>query len=80
MKILQILHCLACKHNRHNPEVKKTGIIFYRFRCYNEDSKRKNGEYRIINKRLVTKGKIPGWCKLEDYKKQWTAKNGANGI
>jgi len=42
---------------------------YYRYKCKNPESLRKNGNYRIINKAKASKGIIPGWCKLEDYYK-----------
>ena len=38
-----------------------------RFRCYNPDTVRGNGSYRIINRDTAMKGSFPGWCKLEAY-------------
>ena len=65
IKIDKVWHCIACRFNKFYPA---QSFKISRFRCINDDAKTKNGNYRIINKELVMKGKIPGWCKLEDYK------------
>ena len=41
-----------------------------RFRCHNPKATRKNGNYRIINRKLAFSGKFPSWCPLEDYKEK----------
>jgi len=61
-KALKIDHCIVCLFNRF-----KTGQKIDRFKCINDDAKRKNGSYRIIDKDIVMEGKIPGWCPLDDW-------------
>ncbi|MCK5566462.1 MAG: hypothetical protein KAI62_01035 [Actinomycetia bacterium] len=68
MKILKIEHCHNCKfYQYHRDEIT---MRIKRFKCYNPDNKRKNGNYRIINRRLAFSGKIPKWCRLEDWPKK----------
>ena len=67
-KALKIEHCTICLFNKFYPKVKFVpGRKIERFRCINDDNKRKDGAYRIIDKDVVMEGEIPGWCKLEDY-------------
>jgi len=75
-KALKIEHCIICLFNKFYPEVKDPGNnllerLFFdtpsRFKCINDDAKRKNGNHRIISKDIIEKGKIPGWCPLDDY-------------
>jgi len=62
--MMKIGICNICKFFRFEwPDVKQVS----RFRCINPESKRKNGNSRIINRKMVLSGKIPGWCGLEDY-------------
>ena len=67
MKVLKFERCNYCIFFRFlAPEIK--GKIVNRFRCYNPKAIRKNGNYRIINRKLAFSGKFPSWCPLEDYK------------
>ena len=67
MKIMKIGICNSCKFYRFEwPDVKQVS----RFRCTNPESKRKNGNYRIINRDIAMGGKFPKWCDLEDYKNE----------
>ena len=62
--MLKLEHCFNCKDNKffHDPEKKLN-----RFKCKNVEARRKNGNYRILNKRAIMWGHFPGWCPLEDY-------------
>jgi len=62
LKIDKIECCITCRFNKffHEPRIN-------RFKCLNDDSKRKNGNYRIINRKIALSDKFPGWCTLEDY-------------
>lgn len=64
MKILKIRHCGECKNYRctYDYDVGVSRILCQHSAWAN----RKNGS-RIINKRLAMKGKIPWWCRLENY-------------
>ena len=70
MKILKIEHCSKCEYFNYLPV--NDSFPYHskisRFKCYNLESVRGNGNYRIINRKLALKGEIPNWCKLEDYK------------
>ncbi len=64
MKMLKIESCHSCKHYKFEwPDYKIPG----RFKCYYHKNLRKNGKARIMNRKNVYRGIIPGWCKLEDY-------------
>ena len=63
MKIVLLKECLKCEYNQCS-----SGPKTNRFNCMNPEARRKNGNYRIINKELLMLGKFPKWCKLEDYK------------
>jgi len=75
IKIEKLYNCRMCQYFRYNiGRVKKPfldamgGKRINRYKCFNSDNKRKNGEYHIISRDIVNKGEIPRWCKLEDYK------------
>lgn len=74
MKMLKIEHCYNCKYYQYTRD--KDNMKIKRFNCYNLENKRKNGNYRIINRRLAFSGKIPRWCNLEDYKNNKNNKEG----
>ena len=65
MKMLKIEHCFNCKYNDFFPDPKKR---LNRFKCKNNKVIRKNGNYRILNKKIIMWGHFPKWCPLEDYK------------
>ena len=58
---MRIHYCIACKYNRYFME---TAPI--RAKCCNPKAKTKKGNFRILNKRLITLGHFPKWCPLED--------------
>ena len=64
LKLMRIHYCIACKWNKFFLGDKTNKIN--RFRCTNLDSRRKNGSFRIINRKLAFSGKFPKWCPLED--------------
>ena len=62
---MKIHHCLpACQFNKFFLGDKTNKIN--RFKCTNPDAKRKNGSFRILNKRIIMRGHFPKWCPLED--------------
>jgi hypothetical protein len=61
MKMMKIERCNYCRFFKF-----KTGIKLNRFKCYNPDTRRKNKNYRIINKDIAMSGKFPLWCSLAD--------------
>lgn len=67
VKIKKVRYCQECDFFNFVREGGKKDNKYYRYRCKNPESIRKNGNYRIINKRKASKGIIPDWCKLEDY-------------
>ena len=62
MKIDKIECCIICRFNKFFHESK-----INRFKCMHEKAKRKNGNYRIINRKIALSDKFPTWCVLEDY-------------
>lgn len=67
MKILKIEDCMKCGYFNFVHGI--NGKVA-RFKCYNPDTIRKNGNYRIINRKLALWGKSPIWCGLENYKEE----------
>lgn len=74
--MLKMDHCIICLFNKFYPKVDLPGNgrldkLFFdapsRFKCINDNAKRKNGNFRIISKDIVMDGEIPTWCPLEDY-------------
>ena len=65
MKIMKIERCNYCRFFNFKPGM---GNAINRFKCYNPNTVRKNGNYRIINRDIAMGGKFPQWCDLEDYK------------
>ena len=66
MKIMRIHYCIACKYNRYFME---TAPI--RAKCCHPKAKTKKGNYRILNKRLMTLGHFPKWCPLENWPEKY---------
>lgn len=62
VKMQKIEQCIICKWNKFFVEEK-----FYRSRCTNPEATRENGNCRIINRKLLMRGRFPGFCPLEDY-------------
>ena len=58
---MRIHYCLACKYNRYFMET-----VPIRAKCCHPEAKTKEGQPRILNKRLMTLGHFPKWCPLED--------------
>ena len=66
MKIIKYERCNYCSFFKYlTTEIK--GEIITIFKCYNPKAIRKNGNYRIINRKLAYSGKFPPWCPLEDF-------------
>lgn len=63
--MLKIKNCLDCKFNDWHYD---TRINLGRFTCGHPNFITKYRIYRIINRTIALKGKIPDWCPLEDYK------------
>lgn len=54
--------------NFENPDPRKK---LSRFKCYNPKAIRKNGNFRIINRKLAFSGKFPKWCPLENWPEKY---------
>lgn len=67
MKIIKIERGNYCNFFKFKSETKDK---ISRFKCYNPQAVRKNGNYRIINRKLAYSGKFPNWCPLENYKEK----------
>lgn len=67
MKILKIKHCGECKYYDYFYDT-KTNLS--RFVCRYPDFVTKYRTYKIINRIIALKGKIPYWCRLESYKNE----------
>lgn len=65
MKILKIRHCEGCKYNDYFYD---TMTSLGRFICRHPEVKTRYRNYKIINRVIALKGKIPYWCPLEDYR------------
>ena len=63
MKILKIERSNYCKYFRF---VYSESGKWNRFKCAHPETKRKNGNSRIINRKLALSGRFPKWCPLED--------------
>ncbi len=66
IKIDKVYNCRMCQYFRY---VRGESEKLNRYKCFYRDNIRKNGEIHIISRDAVNKGEIPGWCKLEDYKR-----------
>jgi len=71
MKILKIKYCRECKDNDYFYDTKTS---LSRFVCRHPEFKTKYRTYRIINREIALKGKIPYWCPLENYKNDTISK------
>jgi hypothetical protein len=67
--MLKIERCNYCRFFKWIPGTRLCDPVEERsrFRCYNPEAVRKNGSFRIINRKLAWAGKFPKWCPLEDY-------------
>jgi len=66
MKILRIESCFDCKYNDFFYD---TNLGLGRFVCRHPDFVTDYRIYKIINRKIALKGKIPNWCPLENYTK-----------
>lgn len=65
MKLMRIHYCLpGCSYNKFFLGDKTNKIN--RFRCTHPEAKRKDGSFRILNKKLIMRGHFPKFCPLED--------------
>jgi len=65
MKIIEIKYCSnRCEY--FNCQYVKGNL--YRYRCFNPLARRKNGNFRILNHKMLLRHGLPKWCPLENYK------------
>jgi len=67
IKIEKLEHCQRCGYFHYNIDTRGFVTKLNRYECHNPAAIRKNGSYRILNRKDVGRGLIPGWCPLEDY-------------